>query len=75
MSALGHKQTSDWHKLMSALPPKADIDGRSPNVRFVPKADIVGADKLAFARIPQFNSGIVGADTALCRFQAQLDRV
>jgi hypothetical protein len=45
------------------------------DVRFVPKADIVGADKLAFARIPQFNSGIVGADTALCRFQAQLDRV
>jgi hypothetical protein len=36
-----------------------------PNVRFVPKADIVGADKLAFARIPQFNSGAVGADTAL----------
>jgi hypothetical protein len=24
---------------MSALPPKADIDGRSPDVRFVPIAD------------------------------------
>jgi hypothetical protein len=60
---------------MSALPPKADIAQHGGNVRFVPKADIVGADKLAFARIPQFNSGIVGADTALCRFQAQLDRV
>jgi hypothetical protein len=27
---------------MSALPPKADIGTRSRNVRFVPKADIVG---------------------------------
>jgi hypothetical protein len=25
---------------MSALPPKADMDGYSPNVRFVPTADI-----------------------------------
>jgi len=25
---------------MSALPPKADIDGRMLDVRFVPKADI-----------------------------------
>jgi hypothetical protein len=25
---------------MSALPPKADIDGRRLDVRFVPKADI-----------------------------------
>jgi hypothetical protein len=25
---------------MSALPPKADIGGVSPDVRFVPKADI-----------------------------------
>jgi hypothetical protein len=25
---------------MSALPPKADIDGARGNVRFVPKADI-----------------------------------
>jgi hypothetical protein len=27
MSALGQKQTLDWRPLMSALPPKADIDG------------------------------------------------
>jgi len=26
---------------MPAIPPKADIDGRSPDVRFVPKADIL----------------------------------
>jgi hypothetical protein len=25
MSALGQKQTLNWHSLMSALPPKADI--------------------------------------------------
>jgi hypothetical protein len=28
---------------MSAVPPKADIDGQSLNVRFVPKADIAGS--------------------------------
>jgi hypothetical protein len=33
MSALGQKQTSDWYTLMSAIPPKADMDGYSPNVR------------------------------------------
>jgi hypothetical protein len=38
---LGQKQTfSD-----SALPPKADIDAQSANVRFVPKADILRCDK------------------------------
>jgi hypothetical protein len=36
MSALGHKQTLQGEFVMSALPPKADIDGRSPDVRFVP---------------------------------------
>ena len=30
---------------MSALPPKADIDLRGQDVRFVPKADIGGAAK------------------------------
>jgi hypothetical protein len=36
MSALGQKQT--WHSdtAMSALPPKADIEGGQLNVRFVP---------------------------------------
>jgi hypothetical protein len=28
---------------MSALPPKADMDWYSPDVRYVPKADICGA--------------------------------
>jgi hypothetical protein len=41
MSQMGQKQTSAWRSLMSAITPKADIDGQSVNVRFVPKADIV----------------------------------
>jgi hypothetical protein len=40
MSALGQKQTLGKTRLMSALPPKADIGTQSWNVRFVPKADI-----------------------------------
>jgi hypothetical protein len=39
MSALGQKRTSHQVRVMSALPPKADIDPQSVNVRFVPKAD------------------------------------
>jgi len=40
MSALGQKRTSHQVRVMSALPPKADIGTQSWNVRFVPKADI-----------------------------------
>jgi hypothetical protein len=40
MSVAGQKQTSDCHRLMSAIPPKADIDERWFNVRFVPITDI-----------------------------------
>src|SRR6516225_2200167 len=40
MSALGQKQTLGRVCVMSALPPKADIDCASRDVRFVPKADI-----------------------------------
>jgi hypothetical protein len=40
MSALGQKQASNSRPLMSALPPKADIDGYSANVRFVPIAEV-----------------------------------
>ena len=36
MSALGQKQTLEKVRLMSALPPKADIGTQSWNVRFVP---------------------------------------
>jgi hypothetical protein len=44
MSALGHKRTFSKLQLMSALPPKADMDQRGSDVRFVPKADIRGAN-------------------------------
>jgi hypothetical protein len=40
MSAVGHKRTMGCARDMSALPPKADIDGHDWDVRFVPKADI-----------------------------------
>jgi hypothetical protein len=40
MSALGQKQTLVPVRVMSALPPKADIETQSRDVRFVPKADI-----------------------------------
>jgi hypothetical protein len=39
-SALGQKQTLVKVRLMSALPPKADIDRACRDVRFVPKADM-----------------------------------
>ena len=40
MSALGHKRTCAAQKVMSALPPKADMCGALAHVRFVPIADI-----------------------------------
>ena len=40
MSALGHKQTCAVQKVMSALPPKADMCSATRDVRFVPIADI-----------------------------------
>ena len=40
MSALGQKQTLVHVRVMSALPPKADMDRQSCDVCFVPKADI-----------------------------------
>ena len=39
MSALGQKQTLADVRVMSALPPKADIAERDQHVRFVPEAD------------------------------------
>jgi hypothetical protein len=40
MSALGQKRTLKRLHSMSALPPKADMETQSRDVRFVPKADI-----------------------------------
>ena len=39
MPALGQKQTCAAQKVMSALPPKADMCGAAGHVRLVPKAD------------------------------------
>ena|SRR6516162_365526 len=44
-SALGQKQTSEYVRAMSALPPKADMDPHGRDVRFVPKADILRCSK------------------------------
>jgi hypothetical protein len=40
ISALGHKRTWQQVRVMSALPPKADMVQHNRDVRFVPKADI-----------------------------------
>ena len=47
MSALGQKQTFALQKVMSALPPKADMCSAQGNVRFVPIADISNSPTLA----------------------------
>jgi hypothetical protein len=38
-SGVGQNQTSERFRAMSALPPKADIDGARWNVRYVPLAE------------------------------------
>jgi hypothetical protein len=40
MSALGQKRTLEQVRVMSALPPKADINPRHQEIRFVPKGEI-----------------------------------
>ena len=40
MCALGHKRTYAVQRLMSALPPKADMCGATRDVRYGPIADI-----------------------------------
>ena len=40
MSALGQKQTFAAQRVMSALPPKADMCGATRDVCYGPKADI-----------------------------------
>jgi hypothetical protein len=45
MSALGQKRTLRLVRLMSALPPKADIAGRPLDVCFVPQAAVSNRSK------------------------------
>jgi hypothetical protein len=50
MSALGQKQTCAPQKVMSALPPKADMCGAATDVRFGPIADISPRSIILFAQ-------------------------
>ena len=47
MSALGHQRTCAAQSDMSALPPKADMCSAKRDVRYVPKADIHDARRIA----------------------------
>ena len=53
MSALGQKRTFGKVRVMSALPPKADMDQHRCDVRFVPKADISHCGKNVAIRAPR----------------------
>src|SRR4030095_1739018 len=50
MSALGPKRTFASQKVMSALPPKADMCGATRDVRFGPIADFVAMQPTAFEK-------------------------
>jgi hypothetical protein len=50
MSALGQKQTSASQKVMSALPPKADMCGATRDVRFGPIAGMAAPSITSSAR-------------------------
>ena len=50
MSPSGHKQTYAAQKVMSALPPIADMCGATRDVRFVPIADIAAYSITSSAR-------------------------
>ena len=63
MSALGQKQTSVHVRVMSALPPKADIGTQPWNVRFVPKADICIAAKVTASKGINSSHGPALAET------------
>ena len=58
MSDMGHEQTSRYVRVMSALPPEADIRQRIEHVCFVPIADInrhlFSAVVIALIRLVQF---------------------
>jgi len=66
MSALGQKQTLAHVRVMSALPPKADIDQHACDVRFVPKADSgSAANNMAATSRIRCNAGFAGIISAL----------
>ena len=52
MSALGQKRTCAAQKVMSALPPKADMCSAIRDIRFVPIADIRTSSRLCRFEFP-----------------------
>jgi hypothetical protein len=67
MSALGQKQTLQDVHSMSALPPKADIETQSRDVRIVPKAD-----KVQFSnKVPLFDQFVSIVEHRRRKFDAE----
>ena len=69
-SALGQKRTLGDFRLMSALPPKADMDQHARDVRFVPKVDILFVARRQ--RLPPAVSDCLGAFDGRCRVTTSL---
>ena len=67
MSALGQKQTCAAQKVMSALPPKADMCAALADVRFVPIADIPASQRGARLPVDIYRAG-KGAHHGFYRF-------
>src|SRR5262249_61407286 len=65
MSALGQKQTFAPQKVMSALPPKADMCSATRHVRYGPKADIAALIQSLHRRVRV--ATMVSLDQALSR--------
>ena len=75
MSALGQKQTSEAHKLMSALPPKAGMCSAIADVRFGPKAARrQPVNELANHRDQRICFGIAAIDGHYARVVRALER-
>jgi hypothetical protein len=61
MSALGQKHTFAPQKVMSALPPKADMCGAARDVRYGPKADMGNRKKARSERPFRVTDGFSSA--------------
>ena len=69
MSALGQKQTCAAQKVMSALPPKADMCGATRDVRFVPKRTL----RRSFDQLIGLREQALWHDNADCSRRWQVD--
>ncbi len=66
MVALGHKRTFAVQRLMSALPPKADMCSATRDVRYGPIADIMPITQSPLSAVVKSDGGIVRPQ-CLCR--------